>query len=118
MKIKDLDKTKTYYLGDLSRKESDAFFSWLSENDERWIDNDVELAHRCFVSTTGYCFIYYHNNHSTWCVTDREDDYVNAKELFYTEEEILNASKEYFKDKPLELIEVEEEKKMKGFITL
>lgn len=74
-----LDKTKSYYLGDLSDEQKSIIKSYLVTNSGNWS-----------IDSKFYCdYVYFHDN--LWFQGDKRKEYtsvVNALELFYTLENV------------------------------
>lgn len=80
MEIK-LDKTKVYDLSELTSEEMKELLNWLKKNDENWEETELED----FTNGLGDITLKFYNNEWNW---SKENATHNAKELFYTLENV------------------------------
>ena len=80
--MRDLDKNEIYYTGSLNKNQLEILLDWLNKNDTGWEDYSIDG----FLEINGSDSLKYSNGSRGW--ESNENQTKNAKELFYTLENV------------------------------
>ena len=98
----NLDKKEIYYTGDLNRQQYEVLLDWLKKNDTGWEETDVEELEYLY----GYDSLRYSNESWEWELNEEQTK--NAKELFYTLENVQVDCRELIEEQIREMCDVYE----------
>lgn len=92
-----LDKTKSYYLGDLSKEQREEIKNWLVTETDNW-NTKSEIIHD---------YLYFDTSVNKWLQTPFEkESVVNALELFYNLENVQVDCRELSKEQIKEMFDI------------
>ena len=98
--MRDLDKNEIYYTGSLNKNQLEILLDWLNKNDTGWEDYSIDG----FLEINGSDSLKYSNG--SWGWESNENQTKNAKELFYTLENVQVDCRELRDEQIKEMVNV------------